>query len=361
MKAGSLRAGAIIVGPLPPAVGGVASLTEALYAEFGDRKDVWFIDSNKYGGSALRSRIRNIRLFCQLVWHCARKRPHRVLLFGGSGISFLEKLCWATVCRLLRAEVVLLMVDGGFPVKHLASGPFRRRLSSLLVRSVHTLGAQSSTWASYYRRTFPKSRVSVVRAGVDVELYAPGLRTRAPSEPVRLLFVGWLIEDKGIFDLLEAIRLLRHRGESVVCRLVGPTFGREDVLLGEIRRLGLDGVVDLAGVVDRGSSLRSEYVGSDIFVLPSHFEGFPNVLLEAMACGLACVGTRVGGVPDILDYGTCGIVVSPNDPQALANGISVLVGDADGRREFGRLARSRAVHEFALERAMGSYRQLLGL
>jgi glycosyltransferase involved in cell wall biosynthesis len=114
-----------------------------------------------------------------------------------------------------------------------------------------------------------------------------------------VLFVGNLIVSKGAGDLVRACALLRDRGISFECRLVGQ--GSDATM---IRRLigvrGLDDRVTLVGVRPH-AELVDWYRASDVVALPSHSEGIPNVLREAMACGRPFVATPVGGIPEIAD------------------------------------------------------------
>jgi glycogen(starch) synthase len=94
------------------------------------------------------------------------------------------------------------------------------------------------------------------------------------------------------------------------------------------------------------SNLRAYYAMADLMVLPSHSEGSPNVLLEAMAAGLPIVATRVGGVPEIVRHGQSAILVEPRKPRALANGISLLLADHSLARQLGANA-LRAVLDYS--------------
>jgi glycosyltransferase involved in cell wall biosynthesis len=103
---------------------------------------------------------------------------------------------------------------------------------------------------------------------------------------------------------------------------------------------------------------------SDIFVLPSKLEGMPNVLLEAMACGLPCVTTRVSGTQDIIDDGTSGLLVEYGDPEALRTCLVALLRDSERRCRIGVNAKRTIDGRFSLERIADlyamNYAELLG-
>ena len=93
-------------------------------------------------------------------------------------------------------------------------------------------------------------------------------------------------------------------------------------------------------------------------MLPSLSEAHPNALLEAMACGLACIGTRVGGVPEVLDEGRCGLLVDSGDTGGLVSAMAALAGDANGRRELGVVARQRVRRAYGLDKMIEAYAAL---
>ena len=129
--------------------------------------------------------------------------------------------------------------------------------------------------------------------------------------------------------LIDACSILARTGRRFQCRIIGqgPLAGS---LQAQVDRLGLGERVRLLGP-RRQAELPDWYRAADVFVLPSHSEGVPNVLLEASACGLPCVATRVGGIPEISDRGDIRMV-PPADPAALVGAIGeVLAGRGRSR------------------------------
>ena len=168
------------------------------------------------------------------------------------------------------------------------------------------------------------STVHTVYNGVDGTRFAPGTRQDArvrlglsPTSPL-LLYVGNLKASKGCIDLLDALPgLLASRPQA---RLVYAGEGPcRDDLQRRAQALGVAERVDLIGAVDH-ADLADWYRAADVLCLPSHSEGVPNVVLEAMACGTPVVATRVGGIPEVLpDY--AGLLVPAHAPDALAEAL----------------------------------------
>lgn len=173
------------------------------------------------------------------------------------------------------------------------------------------------------------------------------------------LTVANLRPEKGYDTLLDAARLVADRGLPV--RFVSVGIGSEaEAMADRCRALGLDGRFTFLGL--REDVLRL-LVAADLFVLPSHQEGLPVVLMEATSVGLPIVATAVGGVPQVLTDGVDGLVVPPGDPTALADGVARLVGDPDLRRRLGAGARDRSAMFDVAEASReieGIYRDVTG-
>jgi glycosyltransferase involved in cell wall biosynthesis len=181
----------------------------------------------------------------------------------------------------------------------------------------------------------------VIRNGIDTARFAPppgrdGADTKRP-------IIGTLARldpRKGIRILLDAMQhLLPDYPDTLL--LVGGAGEDQETLVRQALALGIaDRVVFVGPVQDPYDFYRR----LDVFVLPSLDEGFGLVLLEAMATGVPVIGTRVGGVPEILTHGVNGWLVEPGDPVALAAGIRTLWADPSLRRQVAEEGRRTAVH-----------------
>tara|TARA_E500000305_G_scaffold98027_1_gene89371 strand:- start:178 stop:897 length:720 start_codon:yes stop_codon:yes gene_type:complete len=169
--------------------------------------------------------------------------------------------------------------------------------------------------------------------------------------------VANLIPYKGHSDLLEALAVVVARQGNIRWRVV---FAGRDDGLGErltchARKLGIEERVDLIGACENVPALLAE---TDIFVLPSHEEGFSNALLEAMAAGIAIIATDVGGNAEALNGGEAGIVVPAKNINALSASLSLLLGDEVKRRHFAGVAKERAKVHFTIEKCLNEYDDL---
>jgi glycosyltransferase involved in cell wall biosynthesis len=180
--------------------------------------------------------------------------------------------------------------------------------------------------------------VSLMRAEDVTAARAPG----PLATPVRLLTVGRLEPEKNPFVLLEALRRLEAERPGRY-RLEWVGTGRlEDAVRARIAELGLHQVVSLGGHVPFGPDLLARYRSADILVHVALTEGFPQVLVEALASGLPIVATDVGGVRAGMEDGASGVLVPPSDAGALVEAIRALDDDVALRGRLGAAGVARA-------------------
>ncbi len=167
-----------------------------------------------------------------------------------------------------------------------------------------------------------------------------------------VLAVGRLSKEKAHADAIEAIALLKDLSIQMV--LVGDGPERE-ALIALARNKGV--ALTMAGQI---SDVAPYFAAADVFVLPSHSEGSPNVLLEAMAAGLPVVATAVGGVPDTVTDGEQALLVPAAQPQAMADAIRRLLTDGDLALRLGTSARERAAAQFSPEARVRRIAEIYG-
>jgi len=207
---------------------------------------------------------------------------------------------------------------------------------------------------------FPRNRIHVIVNGADMRRFGSVARGEArkslglADDALVVGTIGRLVPVKDHATLLAALAALRDRGHAPVMLFVGDGPLR-DALEDRTRALGLRHTVRFLG--HRGDTERV-LAAMDIFVLSSTSEGLPNTVLEAMASGLPVVSTHVGGVDELVEHGTNGLLVPAANPAALADAIRQLVSDPAQRHAMGIAGRSKALAEFQLERMLDGYERL---
>ena len=189
------------------------------------------------------------------------------------------------------------------------------------------------------------TRVAVIPCGVDTTLFTPGDQTAARralglDDRPRLLYVGRIAPIKGLQTLLDGMARLRAAGSDAQLCIVGgdadePLNGHEGELRAQLARLALGDAVTFVGAQPQ-ERLRTWYVAADATVLPSYYESFGMVALEAMACGSPVVASRVGGLQTTVRDRVTGVLVPDHDPGALADALARVLADPDLRWRLGR-------------------------
>lgn len=179
-----------------------------------------------------------------------------------------------------------------------------------------------------------------------------------------LAFVGNISEDKGVFELLRAFQSVLSKNNCIRLLLAG-SGDKKDIsefnLL--ISSLHLKPKVNWLGKLAH-AEIASLMSSADIFVFPSHHEGLPNAVLEAMSCGLPIIATRIGGIPEAVEHNQSGLLVPAKDVSALANAIEFMVKNADSAKEMGERGREIIKNKFNwqanAENMLQVYREIIG-
>jgi glycosyltransferase involved in cell wall biosynthesis len=224
-------------------------------------------------------------------------------------------------------------------------------LVPFLRRAIRTADAVTaiSTYTSGLVRGLHDRPVDVIPFGATVPIPA-AIPPRSPSPPFRVLFVGRLVERKGVRYLLDAMALARRR-TNLTLDVVGTGPLLRD-LQAQAVESGLSEAVRFHGFVPN-DQLVQRYVASDALVLPAvvdekgDIEGLGVVLIEALAYGRPVIASSAGGIPDIVAPDRTGVLVPPGDVAALADAMVALAGDPERAERLGRAGREFVSQRFS--------------
>jgi glycosyltransferase involved in cell wall biosynthesis len=194
----------------------------------------------------------------------------------------------------------------------------------------------------------PKNKIIYFPNAVDSKIFQP----KEKKMDNTILYVGRIGPDKGLHVLLKSLTYIKN---SVDLEIIGPpdwnlNYYQNVLKLIEIEnRKGKHKIRYLGRVDPNQTSLIQAYQKASILVLPSFFEAFGIVLLEAMSCETPVVSTYAGGIPEIVINGENGILVPVNNPSKLAEAIDYLLENKDVRMKFGKAGRKRVVENFSVE------------
>lgn len=300
-----------------------------------------------------RNPIRELLAIAELVRLYRRERPtvvHHVaikpILYGSVAAAM------AAVPAIVNAVAGLgyvFMAEGRKAswLRRLAMFAYRVAFRSKRSRVIFQHGEDQATFVR--RRIVAADRTVLIRgSGVDLREFA--LRPE-PTDTPTVMLAGRLLWDKGVGELVEAVRLLKSRGVQLRCVLVGapdpanPRSIPEDVLRGWEE----EGLVQWWG---RRTDMPDVLAQANLIVLPSYGEGVPKILLEAGALGRAVVATDIPGCREVVRHGENGLLVPPRDAPALADAIGRLLRDPKTRARMGRRGRKITQADFSSDRVV---------
>ena len=344
----------LIVGQGPPTTGGIPTFVTGLVNDgtLQDNFDLDYLNTTPQGtkrpGSFSFSNFTLLARHAIDVFKKGRRADVVHLnLAPAPLLPMLRAIVLTCAAKLARARVILHAHTGRM---HIAaeSGLYRfaMRVALRLVDEMIVVSERAVEATKTVGRT-----ATYLPNGIDVDSIQTGPKQK---EPPSLVFVGTVCERKGLLDLRAALSGLQEKDGSLPldvkilgdARQEGP--GVFERVVDDYRTHGLQ-EVEFAGSVDRAEVLAT--LGrSDIFCLPSHWEGFPLSLLEGMAASCAVVATDVGDIAEMLDGGRAGVVVPLKDPGALQKTLEELVADGDRREELGAAARQRVETHYSQSR-----------
>ena len=357
----------LLVGPFPPTIGGVTSfMLNLMSSPLSEDVDFmpfttsrppkrnltsnWGYRSVLKGGMIRIAQGAAITLWHLLSFPFVAWKADVVQIQSSDYQVFWESSVYLLWGKLLRKPVLLRLGGGAFDRFHAASPAFARRLIERIIRMPHVLIAQSEYWREMFVRYGRSGPVLILPNWTSLAPVESG--QRSSREPPTFLFIaGTEAVRKGIDEVLEAICRLRTHGVAVHCRMVAVP----PVLRQRIEGMGLGDSVQMHGYLER-AALFEVMRTADVFLLPSHLEGFPNSLIEAMALGLPSIVTPVGAIPEIVRDGGA-LMVPIGDPVALSDAIQRLIGDPGLRTKLGKEACGTVMRHYSPAAALPPLRR----
>ena len=211
----------------------------------------------------------------------------------------------------------------------------------------------------------PAEKIRLVSLRVDLKLFDPDLWVSETYKNgdklgiIKIGYIGRLVDGKGLEDLLEAVKILKNqnlgfKAWNLAIYGNGPLESKLEKLANELKiadKIEWRGFIPYSKVPEALSQI-------DIFVYPSWHEGFGRSIMEAMAMEKAVVATRVGGIPDLIEDNENGFLVSPHNPQELAQKIEILMENKELRLKFGKAGREWVSRNFEWNRGIKQFANL---
>jgi glycosyltransferase involved in cell wall biosynthesis len=273
-------------------------------------------------------------------------------------MTFWEGALYVLMARAL-GRPTLMRLGGDTDVFYEASSPRTRKLIEKVLGWPDGLIVQSDYWRSFVAGLGRTHNVFVVNNFIDgswlVERSEP-----ANAVPLFLFSAGLEAKRKGLAELMDAVALLKKEDVKANLRVVAASEAISD----EVSTRGLGDLVQTKGPLEH-SEMLEEYCACDAFLLPTHAEGFPNAMLEAMAAALPVIGTPVGSIPELVVEGQGGYIVPVGDVEQLKRRIVDLALDSEKRRQMGRFNRKQVEEKYTglkvLPNLEAAYKAAFGL
>ncbi len=343
----------LMMSTLPPSTGGIPTWTVGLRnSELAEHFELRIVDSAPTNFEAVsgESRFRGdravdaIRTLSRWIYQLVTFRPDVVHVNTPYYWAFLRDGLAIWLASLAGAKTALHPRGGDFPDFVEGAPRWLRFFIDATVRRATRCIALTRPNEALFREITDEDRIRYVPNFIKLQdLGEIPDRSQRREGRVKILFVGWMLEAKGVRELLAAARAL-PQADFTLIGAEDPDFVAEitpelEALAGHVKRLPPRPRADVLEL----------YHEADVFVLPTWREGFPNVVLEAMGAGLPVVSTPVGAIPDAVREGEDGFLVPVEDAAALTEALRRLVEDRDLRLRMGASGRARAVEVFSME------------
>lgn len=337
----------VMIGPSYDSKGGIASVVNAYRATgLFDRWGIVYLPTqcDKSTVRKLLIVIKGCRKFVSLL---ARGQVGVLHAHVASRSSFLRKSMFIMLTVAARRPVIFHLHGGEFmQYYHEECGALRKWFVRFVLDHCAVIIGLSHSWQANLTKITSNGNVVCIPNPVS---FQKRNTLQSPREPATLLFLGRLERGKGIYELLEAIAKLSPSFPKI--RLLAGSDGNIKDVADHARKLGIQDRIELLGWV-QGSQKEELLARATLFVLPSYNEGLPMGVLEAMAAGLPVVATAVGGIPDAVEDGVEGLLVSPGNVDALCAAIEKLLLSSQLRQQMGEAAVRKVRDQFAANRVV---------
>jgi glycosyltransferase involved in cell wall biosynthesis len=279
------------------------------------------------------------------VFTLIRQKNHAALIFTADGFSFWEKGLMALLAKSFTKAIVIIAPRSGIIIEDISKKGLLSRFIPFVFNKVDFVICQSKYWKMYFEKIVGRSNLQnfvVIENCIDFSKYKDITNEIDANNTVEILFLAWVDVNKGIFELIEACRLLNEEKINFNLTIAGNGISFEEVR-SKIADYNLIDNIKLFGWA-LGQDKIMLLQKSNIFVLPSYYEGYPNSLLEAMASSKACIATNVGSIADIIVDGENGFIINSKNHIQLYEKLKELILDRKKIESFSVKARETVLN-----------------
>ena len=353
----------LVCGMLPPPYFGHSMVYEVLLAsEFSELHDITFLDM-RFWSYAEHKQLTLTKLWKMLVYLAhyiyliAARRPKYVLYaISFDVLPFWKDLLFCAVGIALGRSVILHDMGQYAGELYDSAGPLRRPALRWLLAHVTGILVLGRAQREAYSQLVPKEKILVGRAAVaDSQRLFQRNNTPVESQPaqtVRVLSLAFISVSKGIWTTMHALPKVIAKVPHAVFEFAGPfeSEALQQALLAFVSAHNLGQHVTFSGYVSSALERTHIYRSADVFLFPSNRDAFSLVLLHAIAESLPVVSTFEGAIPEIIEDGVTGFLITKGDSDGLSDRLCQLLASSELRKRMGRSAREKYLNEFTPQR-----------
>ncbi len=343
--------------------GGMGSVARYLIAAFTSADQpisCHVIDS--YGGGGWRMPFYFAASVMQVIFHAIFKTADLAHIHMSHRGSAVRKLILVRIAAALGLPTLLHVHGSEFEVYAESLSPAAKKKLVANLSYTSSIAVLGTKWRDYIvnKLGLDPKKIHIVHNGVPLPPLPEPMQTA--DRPCRIVALGLLSQRKGTPELLQALASPMMKALSWTALIAGN--GAVDRFRAEAASLGLSNRVEMPGWLSPEEA-QQKLSDADIFVLPSHNEGLPMAILEAMAKGIPVITTPVGAIPDLVIQDQTGIMVPAGDAVSLASALASLVNNSGKRLQMGQKARQKIISEFTVlhctQNVIGIYKQILSM
>jgi len=271
--------------------------------------------------------------------------------------AFWRDAAYLLIARLAGRKTVYQVHGGVLTSEFLGQGVLPARFTRWILALPDVVVLLGQPQMRAYLQLVPGARIRVIPNAIEIDDLNIEASKSAPGVPLHLVYLGRFAREKGIFEIIEAVRILATRG--IIVRLsMGGGGPDEGTLHNAVSRAGIKDLVIFRGAL-YGKEKNRLWREADLFVFPTyHLEGLPYSLLESMAAGAVPITCPVAAIPDVIEEGVHGLFVPPRNPLALAAEVEQLHHDRAQLARLSHACRQRILEYYTLPRMAHDFQKL---
>lgn len=339
----------LMVGPSPQVMGGISAVVQTYIAsDLPNRIDLKYLSTHVDGNKFIKF-LMAIQAYLRLPIIFFVFKPDIVHIHLASYFSFYRKLTIFSMAKWFKKKIIIHLHGGNF-LYFYSSNKVNAFLIKKVFHEADAIIAVSDSWGKKINSHIGGKKIFVLYNPVDTSLYEDLMPWERGSAIKKILFMAVVNNNKGAYDIIKLI-------PDITALYPNTQFifaGNGDIEKAKrlCRVVGVLDKVEFPGWVGADAK-KIYYSEACIYLLPSHSEGLPLSVLEAMAAGLPVITTRVGGIPDIIEDSVNGYLVQPGDVETMKEKLSLLLSRQDIREKFGRVNKLKAQNNFDIELIAG--------